>query len=199
MEAALTLGFADPEAHLNLSKTERSLGDAAAADEQLRIYQQAIKSKGDVEMATSKAAEAQQELEKGDATKAVALFHEALDATPNDAGLQYSLALALDRTGDLAGERTALDSAVRLQPTLALAQHQLGYLLSRNGDNSGAEEHFRLAVKDKPDFTQAWLSLAATLAMKSDYAGARDALNHALRLDPHNDQAQQMRRMLPPA
>jgi Flp pilus assembly protein TadD len=199
LQKAIELGATEPEAHLELSKALRTLGETATADEQLKLYQQAIQSKTNREMAASKSSDADQALDKGDSQKAVSLYREALEATPQDAALEYKLAIALDRAGDETGERAALEQAVQIDPNLAVAQNQLGYLFYKNGQYDTAEEHFRQAIRANPDFAQAWVSLAATLASKSRFSDAQDAVAHALRLDPHNAEALQMKRELPVA
>jgi Flp pilus assembly protein TadD len=197
LQKAIELGATEPEAHLELSKTLHTLGQTAAADEQLRLYQQAIQTKTNREMAAGKSTDAEQALDKGDPQKAVALYREALEATPQDASLEYKLAVALDREGDEPAERAALEQAVQIDPNLAVAQNQLGYLFYKGGEYDAAEEHFRQAIRANPDFAQAWISLAATLATKSRFAEAQEAVAHALRLDPHNAEALQMKRELP--
>ena len=197
LQKAIELGATEPEAHLELSKALRTLGETAAADEQLKLYQQAIQNKTNHEMAASKSSDAEQALDKGDSQKAVSLYREALEATPQDALLHYKLAVALDRAGDETGERAALEQAVQIDPNLAVAQNQLGYLYYKNGQFDTAEQHFRQAIRANPDFAQAWISLAATLASKSRFSEAQEAVAHALRLDPHNAEALQMKRQLP--
>jgi Tfp pilus assembly protein PilF len=104
--------------------------------------------------------------------------------------------MALDRTGATEEERTVLEQAVQIDPDFALAQNQLGYLASRGGDTASAEEHFRQAVRASPGYTQAWVSLAATLGMESRFPEAQEAIASALRLDPNNAEAQQLRKDL---
>jgi Flp pilus assembly protein TadD len=197
LQKAIELGASEPEAHLELSKAMRILGETAGADEQLKLYQLAIQSKTNREIAASKSSDAEQALDKGDSQKAVSLYREALEATPQDALLEYKLAVALDRAGDEPGERTALEQAIQIDPNLAVAQNQLGYLYYKNGQYDTAEEHFRQAIRANPDSAQAWISLAATLASKSRFPEAQEAVAHALRLDPHNAEALQMKRELP--
>jgi tetratricopeptide (TPR) repeat protein len=197
LEKAIGLGATEPEAHLELSKVLRTLGEDGQADAQLKLYQQAMKANTDRAMAASKSSDAEKALEKGDTGRAEALYREALEATPQDASLEYKLALALDREGDSNAERSALQRAVQIDPNLAVAQHQLGYLFYKGGEYDDAEEHFRRAVRADPGFTQAWISLAATLATKSRFSEAQEAVAHALRLDPRNAEALQMKRELP--
>jgi len=196
LEKALALGATEPEVHFELSKVLRGLGAAAAAQEQLKLYQQELKLKANRTLAAGKAAQAAQEYATGDPQKAAALYREAFDAMPQNALLAYKLGLALDRTGDIAGETAALKQAVEIDPTLALAQNQLGYLASRSGDQAAAEERFRLAVHAAPGYTEAWLSLAATLGMQSRFVEAQEAVANALRVDPNNAEALQLRKDL---
>jgi Flp pilus assembly protein TadD len=200
-DQAIALGVNEPEVHLELSKTLRTLGETTAADQQMQIYQQTLQASANREIAAAKTADADQALTAGDAAKAVSLYREALEATPasstqDAAALQYKLSVALARSGDVNGERAAVEQAVQLDPGLAVAQHQLGYLIYSSGDYGTAAKHFQLAVQDDPSFTQAWISLAATLAATSQFAEARDAAAHALRLDPHNPQALELKQRL---
>jgi Flp pilus assembly protein TadD len=103
--------------------------------------------------------------------------------------LQYQLSLALDKAGDTAGERSALEQAVQIDPTFALAQNQLGYLETQSGAAAEAEKHFRQAVTAAPGFIDAWINLAAILAQEGHVAEAQQAVATALQLDAKNQQA----------
>jgi tetratricopeptide (TPR) repeat protein len=195
LEKALALGAIEPQIHFKLAAVLRTLGETQLAQEQLKLYQQAEKEKADRTLAASKAAQAGKEFDSGDPAKAVALYREALTAYPS-ASLAYKLAMALDRTGATEEERTVLEQAVQIDPDFALAQNQLGYLASRGGDTASAEEHFRQAVRASPGYTQAWVSLAATLGMESRFPEAQEAIASALRVDPNNAEAQQLRKDL---
>jgi tetratricopeptide (TPR) repeat protein len=196
LEKALALGAAEPQIHFKLAAVLRTLGETQLAQEQLKLYQQAEKEKADRTLAASKSAQAEKEFDSGDPARAAALYREALTAYPKDASLAYKLAMALDRTGATEEERTVLEQAVQIDPDFALAQNQLGYLASRGGDTASAEEHFRQAVRASPGYTQAWVSLAATLGMESRFPEAQEAIASALRLDPNNAEAQQLRKDL---
>jgi tetratricopeptide (TPR) repeat protein len=196
LEKALELGAQEPQIRFKLAAVLRTLGETQLAQEQLKLYQQEEKAKADRTLAASKSAQAAKEIENGNPAKAAALYREALTAYPNDASLAYKLAIALDGAGDTEQERTVLEKAVQIDPDFALAQNQLGYLASRGGDTAAAEEHFRQAVRASPGYTQAWVSLAATLGMESRFSEAQEAIASALRLDPNNPEAQQLRKDL---
>ena len=196
LEKALALGTDEAQVHFELAKVERSLGETDAARRQLEIYQLKLKHESDRAVAVSRSAEAAQAARAGDNLKAAELYQEACAAEPQDAGLAYQLALVLDKLNDRAGERAALEQAIRANPHFVLAQYQLGYMDFQAGDNAAAERRFRLTVAEVPDNTQAWISLAAALATQSRFAEAQNAVEHALKLDPQNAAALSLSRKL---
>jgi Flp pilus assembly protein TadD len=192
LEKALALGATEPEIRFTYANVLRKLGETHLAQEQLNRYQEQLKDKANHVLSVSKAAQADKELEAGDAQKAAALYREAVVADPKDSLLSYKLAMALDRSGDTVAERAALEQAIQIDPDMAIAQNQLGYLASRSGDSAAAEEHFRQAVRAAPKYTEAWVNLAATLGMESRFAEAQEAVASALKLDPKNAEARQL-------
>jgi len=192
-EEAIALGATEPEVHFQLAGVLRTLGEATAAQEQLRLYQQEQSAKENRTLAALKVAQADKEVGNGDPKKAVALYHDAIQAMQDNAMIEYKLALALDRVGDTASERRALEKAVQLDPAMALAHYQYGYLASRTGDTAKAEEQFRDAVRAAPAYVEAWIGLAGTLGTESRFAEARKAVESALELDPKNAEALQLR------
>ncbi len=192
-EKALALGAKEPEVHLELATAFRKLGNSADAEKQLQLYGEASQAQANHSVAEGKAMLAEKELNSGDPLRAAALYREALESTPNDALLNYKLSIALDKAGDITGERSALEKAVELDPDMAIAHNQLGYLASRAGDIVSAEEHFRQAVRAAPAFTDAWINLAATLGTESKFREAREAVEMALKLDPRNEAASHLR------
>lgn len=193
---ALELGGTEPEIRFKYATALRNLGETELAKQQLDLYQKQLQLNQRYALAASKTAQGDKEFATGDPQKAAADYREAAEATPEDPQVVYKLALALDKTGDTAGEHAALEQAVKLNPGFALAQNQLGYLASKDGDSAGAEAHFRLAVQAAPGYTQAWISLAATLAMESRLSEAQEALASALKLEPDNADALQLRKDL---
>jgi Flp pilus assembly protein TadD len=196
LEKAIELGATEPEIRFKYSNVLRKLGETQLADAQLKLYQQQMQDRASHALSVSKAAQADKELSSGDPQKAVALYQEAVAAAPQDALLNFKLGLALDKVGDAAAERTALEKALQIDPDMAIAHNQLGYLASHAGDTASAEEHFRQAVRAAPEYKEAWVSLAATLGMESRFSEAQEAVDKALKLDPRNTQALQLRREL---
>ena len=196
LEKAIELGGQEPEIRLELSKALRALGETDAAQEQLKLYQQGLKAKSDRTLSALKSTQAEEALAAGDKQKAAALYKEACAALPSEAGLAYRLALVLQDLNDVDGERSALDQAVKANPKYAPAQYQLGYLASRDGNNAAAEKLFRSAVEAAPRYTQAWVALAATLAMESRFPEAQQAVDTALKIEPENAGALDLRKSL---
>ena len=186
---ALQDGATEPEVHLQLAKTLQVSGKTQEANQELKLYQQALQSQQSHAQALSKSSQGDGAMAAGDPAKARAFYQEALAATPNDAQLNYKLATALDKLDDIPSERSALDRAIQLDPDLAVAQNQLGFLDSKGGDPVQAEQRFREAVRAAPDFTEAWVNLAATLGLESRFQDAQNAVDKALQLDPKNAQA----------
>jgi Flp pilus assembly protein TadD len=192
LQKAIELGDEDPAVRFELAGVLRTLGENQEAENQLKIYKQEAQEKSDLTQAYAKADFADQKLAAGETQQAITLYREALAANPRDASLAYKLAMACDKAGDAASERAALEQALQIDPNMGEAQNQLGYLASRAGDTASAEEHFRLAVRASPRFAKAWVNLAATLYLESKLSEAKDAVEHALRLEPGNPQAQKL-------
>ena len=194
---AIELGDTEPEARFQLSQALRKQGKTEEAAEQLQIYQAKVKQKSDNTLAMQKATQADEAAAKGDKKQAAALYREASDTLPKEAKLAYRWAMVLDGLEDYSTERLALERAVEDDPASALAHNQLGYVYSKLDETALAEEQFRQAVKAAPKYVPAWISLAASLAMQSKYPEARQAIESALKVDPGNKDAQELRNSLP--
>jgi tetratricopeptide (TPR) repeat protein len=195
-EKALALGAFEAQVRFEYAKVLRTLGETELAAQQLKLYQQEQKAQADRTVARMKMTQADKELAQGDPQKAVGLYRDAVAVLPESALLSYKLSVALDRVGDTAAEREALEKAVRIDPSMAAAHHQLGYLASTSGDFSAAEEQFRAAVEAAPGYTDAWISLAATLGVESRFGEAQQAVARALEIDPHNANAKNLQKDL---
>ena len=189
LQEAIALGYSKPEVHFELARALQSLGDTSGSNEQMQLYQQSLKAQSGQTQAAGQAALADQALDAGHLEQAIALYRNAMETDPNEPLLTYKLAMALNKSGDVAGERTALERAVQLNPHFALAQNQLGYLDSQDGDATSAERRFRQAVEADPGYANAWMNLAAILFLKSQWEQAKAAVGHVLVLDPGNPRA----------
>lgn len=196
LEKALALGAPEPEVHFELAKALRGLGDNDGARTEMQHYQQLKKDEQSTLEASTTAAQGDQAMKDGKTEEAVKHFREAVEDQPKNATYRYKLSLALEKMGDLEGERAQLEEVVKLDPELADAQKGLGYLLARSGDASGAIEHFRMAVKAAPNWVDAWINLAAELAINSQVTEAREAAAKALALDPQNADAKELNEQL---
>jgi Flp pilus assembly protein TadD len=196
LQKAIKLGYSKPEVHFELSRVLQALGEAGPAQQQLQLYRQSLQAQSNQTQAAGQAALADQDLAAGHLQQAAALYRNALALDPDDPLLVFKMAMALDKTGDLAGERAALERAIHLKPNFALAQNQLGYLDVQDGDAGSAERHFRLAVQADPGDANAWINLGATLYLESEWEQAKDAIGHALLLDPANLKAKQLNEQL---
>jgi tetratricopeptide (TPR) repeat protein len=189
LQKAIALGIPLPEAHFELAKALRGLGQTERAAQEMKTYQQQKKEREASLAAESAVALADKDMSEGKTQEAIAKYREALESAPNDAIYRYKLSVALRKSGDSDGERVQLEEAVKLDPKLAAAQNELGYLLARSGDSNGAVEHFRLAVQSAPAWPDAWVNLAAGLASISRFSEAKQAVAKALSLDPQNSEA----------
>ncbi len=192
LEKAIALGALQAEAHFELAKALRGLGETERASAEMKLYQEMKKG----EEAELEAAESvglgDEALEGGKVKEAIAHYREATGGQPANADYHYKLALAMLRDGDEPGARKELEQTVQLDPKLPRAQNSLGFILSRSGDAEGAAQHFRMAVEAAPGWTEAWINLAAELAVGAHFAEARQAVTRALELDPSNAQAKEL-------
>ena len=195
-QQAINLGDQRPEVRFQLAKALRSGGNTEEANRQFKLYSDQMAAASNLRISKLKETQADNEFAQGHAPQAVALYREAIAASPDDPMLQFKLATALDKAGDAATEKTALERALQINPEMAIAQNQLGYLASRSGDAAAAEEHFRQAVRTAPAYVEAWINLAATLGMESKIPEARQAVASALKADPNNAEALQLQQEL---
>ena len=196
LEKAIALGDNEPETRYSLAMVFKRLGNPAKAQQMLQAYQQLNNARADKVQAAGKAEEGDQAMAGGAAAQAASLYRDAVASDPDEPLLYYKLSKALDKTKDIAGEKTALRQAIQLNPNLAEAQNQMGYLAIQEGDASQAESYFHAALHASPSYIGAWINLAATLASEAKWQDAKDALNHALEIDPDNGDARRLSRAI---
>lgn len=191
-EKAIALGDTQPEVQYDLARVLQKMGDTEHATERLKIYQQLKGIQSARTQAAGKAEEADQAMAAGNPALAVSLFRDALTSDPDEPLLYYKLSRALDKTNDLAGEKTALQRALDLDPNLAEAENQMGFLAVHAGDAAAAENYFRVAVRVSPSYVAAWVNLSATLASEARWQDAKQAVDRALEIDPDNSGAREL-------
>lgn len=111
----------------------------------------------------------------GDREEAVRQFRLALELEPDDADLQLSLGMALDRAGRAREALVELEAALRLDPRSAQANYLIGTLLERAGRDAEAVGHYAAAAEQAPESIEAHLRLADGY---SRTARADEALPH---------------------
>lgn len=189
LEKAVALDPNQAEAHFHLAQILRALGQSAQSQAQLKLFQEGQQATIKLALAQTKAGQARQALESGNAGQAVALYREAIDARPQDAVLQYNLALALNSIKyptpeELLQESAALETAIQLKPGFAAAENQLGYLAARAGDTAVAEKHFLDALAAAPGFAEASNNLGTLLGQEGRDKEAEARFRAAVSANP---------------
>lgn len=189
LEKALQLNPDSSEARFQLAAVLRALGQQDQAHETLKVLQQKKAASVKQDVATISASQASQDLQSGDAQKAVDLYRTSLVNDPNNARTYYDLALALDRLSDYAAERQALEKAQALDPKLAPAYNQLGFLDLQAGHAKEAENQLKTAISLDPQYAQAQNNLGVLYGQLGQTEDAEKMLRLATENDPQYSQA----------
>ena len=131
----------------------------------------------------------------------MARYEAALRLRPDSADAHNNLGYALERIpGRLDDAIAEYERALRLKPDDAGAQINLGNALDAQGRTGEAVGHYETALGLEPDNAAAHFNLAvALLRIPGRGEEARAQLDEALRLDPRNVRARQIRDSLPAA
>jgi Tfp pilus assembly protein PilF len=189
LEAAVRLDPSSTQAHFRLATVLRSLGLQDEARKELDAYKVTSSKKIKDDIATTKSSHAEALLRSGDARGAADSYRDAIEENPADPRLFVGLALALDRYGDVDGERRALAKAVQIDPRLAVAHNQLGVLNLQVEKIAEAEQEFKTAISLRPHYAQAENNLGTLYGQQGDDAKAERYFRHAIDSDPGYVQA----------
>src|SRR5581483_4246671 len=116
--------------------------------------------------------------------KAAGYLNRALEARPNDALAAFSLAQALDLSGDAAGARNALETTLKLNPSQFSARLLLGQIELKLNHLEAAADQLEAALLLQPANPQAKISLGEVLIMQKKFSEAVQQLEPLGRTQP---------------
>ncbi|MFB3813074.1 MAG: sulfatase-like hydrolase/transferase [Terriglobales bacterium] len=129
------------------------------------------------------------ELNAANYAKAAEYLQRARDLRPDDSVSAFYQGQALEKTGDLAGARDALEASLKLSPGQFDARRLLGTVYFRMNELKRAADQLEAAVFLDPKNAAARLDLARVLLADKDYERAVAQLDQATRLDRRNADA----------
>ena len=124
-------------------------------------------------LAQALSALASERAKAGDFPKAFALFDEALNADPDDAGARVEYAQACQEAKDFGKAKRLAQAAVDSDPRNAAAHRVLGQILLQMDDNKSATQQLETAVELQPNFQNGSALAAAYLNAKDEDHAAR--------------------------
>ena len=189
LEKALQIDPSSDQTHFRLANVLRSLGLQDEAKKQLELYQTSSAERAKKDVATNKANQAKEFLQKGEIQRAVDLYKEAVQQNPKNARMLFSLALALDEKGDFQSEGEAIEKAIQIDPGFAPAHNQLGLVRLQAGEIREAEQEFRTAVSLSPHYTEAQNNLGTVYGQRGNDAEAERLFRQAIESNPGYVQA----------
>jgi tetratricopeptide (TPR) repeat protein len=120
----------------------------------------------------------------GDMNAAVASYRNALEESPNDAGLKSRLGAVLMLVGQLDEGETLLQEVLGAQPYSAEAEHYLGRIELERGQLESARQHFLRAARLESDNGLYRMYVAWAALETNEMTTALRDLDTALKLDP---------------
>lgn len=196
LEKAIALGDDDPGVRYQLAHVEMKLGETAEAKKSLQGFMgRQASQKGLIDTAED-VAQGDGAMRDGKPALAASRYRQALQLLPAKALIHYKLSRALDQLHESTEEWTELQRAVQLDPHFAQALNQMGYLTLQSGNGQKAAEYFQAATKASPLYVVAWTNLAAAFASEARWQQAAKATEQALRLDPDNKAALELKALI---
>jgi tetratricopeptide (TPR) repeat protein len=189
LEKAKQLSPDSSEVRFQLAGVLRALKQSDRSREEFKVFEEQKQANLQVNIGTTKAMQANQYLESGDAAHAVEFYREAIREGSQDAKTYYNLALALARIPDRPGERLALQQAIQLDGRLVPALNQLGLLDLEDGKVEDAEKRFKTALSLDPESAEAQSSLGVIYGRQGKSKEAEQFFRRAIENDPHYAQA----------
>lgn len=125
------------------------------------------------------------ELDRGEATAALALLDQAIAAAPDRGDLHLSRAGALSRLSQVSEAMAAFASASRLAPEIAAAHYGLGRALMELGSGDPAR-HYRRSLALAPGAAVVWNDLGVTTQRARSMSASRHAYGRSISIDPYD-------------
>lgn len=112
------------------------------------------------------------------------------------ADLHYQMAGSCFRSNRVREAEEHLRATIHAGPQHFLAEYDLGALLLKNGQTTAGIHHLRRATQLKPDFADGHYNLGVALWMSGSYDDARREIDMALKLNPGDQQTQQIHQLM---
>ncbi|MBT8143637.1 MAG: sulfotransferase [Gammaproteobacteria bacterium] len=127
-------------------------------------------------------ARAEQLLAEKQPDRALQLFDQCLQDTPDSVAAMIGRGRALNNLRQPAAAEAAFRQAVAAAPDNAVAQNFLGHVLRGQGKAAAARPAFEAAIAASPDYALAHYNLGTVLALEKDYAAAAAAFERGREL-----------------
>ncbi|MBS1853399.1 MAG: sulfatase-like hydrolase/transferase [Acidobacteria bacterium] len=128
------------------------------------------------------------ELREKNYTRAAAYLKRAREVRPEDSTAAFYEGQALQKTGDLAGARDALEASLKLTPGQLPARLLLGNVYLGLNDARAAEDQFEASLLIDPESLEAQIGVAQAQMAGGNFAGAVQQLEPLA--ESHSDKAE---------
>ena len=128
--------------------------------------------------------------------EAVMSYRQTIALSPAAADLQNDLGVALQHAGKTDDAIVAYEAAIGIDAAYGRAHDNLGLALEARKDYAGAEQHYRLATGDRRVAADAHRYLGNLLERRGQLQEARQHWRESLTADPHQHDAQTLRRRI---
>ncbi len=129
-----------------------------------------------------------QALQRGDTAAALSAAQAFAISDPQNPQAHHWLGICLQRSGDIAGARSAIDQAINMAPDRADFQISRAALALEQKDYAAAEQGMKDAVNLDPNQLQAYVTLAHMALARGENDEATKQLKLAQRIDPDHPQ-----------